>query len=52
MDKEAIEKRLSELRRELERVQANGNALLGAIQDCEYWLAKLKEKEIESAPNE
>jgi hypothetical protein len=38
MSKEAIEKRLVELRKSLEQVQANGNALIGAIQECEYWL--------------
>lgn len=38
MDKEALEKRLAELRKSLEQVQANGNALIGAIQECEHWL--------------
>ena len=41
MDKEAIEQRLAELKKALEQVQANGNALIGAIQESEYWLARL-----------
>lgn len=44
MDKEAIEQRRNELKGQLEQVQANGNALLGAIQDCDYWLAQLAAK--------
>lgn len=45
MDKEAIKKRLAELQKELEQIQANGNAILGAIQDCKYWLAELERME-------
>lgn len=45
MDKEAIAKRLMELRKMLEQVQANGNAIAGAIAECEYWLKKELEKE-------
>ena len=52
MDKEAIEARLAELRKALEQVQAQGNGLVGAIQDCEYWLKKLEEKPEESAKTE
>jgi len=40
--KEAIEKRLVELQKELEQTQANGNAIIGAMQDCRYWLAELE----------
>lgn len=43
MNKEAIEKRISELRKTLEQLQANGNAVIGAIQECEYWLRILAE---------
>jgi len=42
MDKEKLEARLVTLQKELEQIQANGNALLGAIQDCKYWLAELE----------
>ncbi|MCR4308379.1 MAG: hypothetical protein NUV80_07560 [Candidatus Berkelbacteria bacterium] len=45
MNKEALEKRLAELHKMLEQIQANGNATLGAIGECEYWLKQL-EKEV------
>ncbi len=45
MNRESIEKRLAELRQELDRIQANGNALIGAIQDCEYWLSQMDKSE-------
>ncbi len=45
MTVEQIEKRIAELRKNLEAVQANGNALIGAIQDCEYWLSIIAESE-------
>lgn len=56
MDEEALEKRLAELRQSLERIkaegeamleqiQANGNATMGAISECEYWLAVIKDSE-------
>jgi hypothetical protein len=49
MDKDKIEKRLAELRKVLEQIQANGNATLGAIAECEYWLKQLEtEKEQET----
>lgn len=41
MNREAIEQRMSELKSQLEQLRANGNALLGAIQECDYWLARL-----------
>jgi hypothetical protein len=41
MDKEVIEKRISDLRSQLEQVKANGNGLIGAIAECEYWLAQI-----------
>ena len=44
MDKEVIEKRIAELKRSLEQVQANGNALIGAIQENENWLAMMSKE--------
>ena len=41
MNKEAIEARIAELRSQMAAVHANYNALNGAVQDCEYWLAQL-----------
>lgn len=41
MSKEDLEKRIAELRKSLEQIQANGNATLGAIAECEYWLRKI-----------
>ena len=45
MSKEKLEARLVMLRKELEQIQANGNALIGAIAECEYWLKELEPKE-------
>lgn len=45
MTKADIEQRLAELRKSLEQIQANGNALMGAINDCEYWLNRIQEAE-------
>jgi len=51
MDKEAIKARLVELRKDLEQeqarfnqAQANGNAIVGAIQECEHWLSIIKDQ--------
>ena len=54
--REALQDRLSELQRLRERALANVNAISGAIQECEYWLEKLKEdkkkeKKEEELPN-
>lgn len=48
MSKEQLEARLAELRRQLDQIQANGNATLGAIAECEYWLKQLEEAEGET----
>jgi hypothetical protein len=48
MNKEVIGKRLATLKEQLKQIEANGNALVGAIQDCEYWLAELEKAEAES----
>jgi hypothetical protein len=45
MTREQIEARLVELRKESEQLVANINAISGAIQDCEYWLAQLDAEE-------
>ena len=45
MSREQIEKRIAELQKQLEQIQANGNATLGAIAECEYWLKELEPKE-------
>ena len=42
MNKEAIEKRLVELQAALDQTQANGNAIIGAMQECRHWLAELE----------
>lgn len=52
MNKEAVEKRLAELRKMLEQIEANGNATLGAIRECEYWLNKINGADENSAPTE
>ena len=44
MDKLALEQRLAELRANLEQIQANGNATLGAIAEIER-LLKIVEQE-------
>lgn len=52
MDKETIVKHLAQLKAEQDQVQANivqlqanYNAYLGAIQDCEFWLTQLGAEE-------
>jgi len=45
MTKEQIEQRIADLRKQLDQLQANGNAIFGAIQECELWLSKLQEKD-------
>jgi len=45
MSKEKLEKRLAELQTSLKQVEANGNALLGAISECQYWLAQIEQDE-------
>ena len=45
--KEAIEKRILDLRKILEQIHANGNATVGAIAECEYWLKQFEVQELE-----
>ncbi len=39
--KELLEKRLSDLNKQKAEVEANYSAILGAIQDCNYWFSIL-----------
>lgn len=48
ISKEALEARLSELRKILEQIHANGNATVGAITECEYWLREFEGQEPET----
>lgn len=48
MTKEALEKRLAELQTALEQITANGNAAMGAINECRYWLKQLETEKVES----
>ena len=45
MDKEKLEARLLELQQSLKQLEANGNAMLGAIEECKYWLAQIEQTE-------
>ena len=49
MTREMLEARIAELRKVLDQIQANGNATIGAISECEYWLAQLDAQEKENA---
>ena len=51
MNREAVEKRLEELRSSFEQAISNANAIQGAIQDCEYWLKIIEEEAEKSASN-
>lgn len=37
-----IERRAAELRKRAEKLQSDLNAVLGALQDCGYWMEQLK----------
>jgi hypothetical protein len=43
MNKEKLEKRLVELEAQLRQIENNGNAVIGAIQECQYWLAQIEQ---------
>ena len=45
MNKEKLEKRLADLQQTLRQIENNGNATLGAIEECKYWLAQLEQEE-------
>lgn len=42
--KAMIEQRLADYRKDLANLQATVNAISGAVQDCEFWLAELEKK--------
>lgn len=42
MNIEALEKRKQELQAQQAQFIANTNAVSGAIQDCDFWIAELK----------
>ena len=45
MDVASVQARMKTLAADREQLVANINALNGAIQDCEFWLAELKSQE-------
>lgn len=44
MTEQDIQARIKDLQEQAQQMQANLNAIQGAIVDCQYWLAKMKEK--------
>ena len=48
MDKELVQQRLQQLKTEREQMVANIHAYDGGIQDCEYWLSVLDNKNKEA----
>ena len=49
MDKAKIEARLVELGQLVKQMEANGNAALGAIEECRYWLVQLEQDTLSEA---
>lgn len=45
MDKDKIMQRITDLQARQEQLVANLNAVHGAIQECQYWLSQLEQKE-------
>jgi prefoldin subunit 5 len=41
MTREAIERRIEDLKKSRENLISNVNAVTGAIQDCEFWLGQV-----------
>ena len=41
MTEEQIKQRMEMLKQQLEQLKANSNAIMGALQDCEYWLQQI-----------
>ena len=51
MTEEAVRARLAELKAQAQQLRDNLLAVDGAIQDCEFWLAKFKPPESENGSN-
>jgi hypothetical protein len=49
MTKDSVLARKNELDQQRLQYIANLNAVVGAIQDCDYWIAKLDEEERQAA---
>jgi hypothetical protein len=48
MNREQIEARKAELLQTQEQLKANLNAVAGALQDCDYWLAQMAAEELKA----
>ena len=48
--KESIQARIQDLENQKKQMEANANALAGAIQDCQYWLEVVKNAEEAKKP--
>ena len=49
MNKASVEARKEDLQRQREQLVANINAVVGALQDCDYWLSVIEEEERQAA---
>ena len=49
MNEQALEQRKVELKKQLDQVLANANALHGAIQEVDFWIASLEPKKEQEA---
>ena len=45
MNTEIVQKRLDDLKNQKDIMLNNLHGIMGAIQDCEFWLATLKEQQ-------
>ena len=52
MDREKIEARIAELQVMLKQAEANGNAILGAIDECRNWLSLLNSEDTKKADSQ
>ena len=50
MNKEQLIARINQLSQEAEQIKGNLAATIGAIQDCQYWLAELDKPAEETQP--
>jgi len=44
MEAKALEQRKAQLEAQLKQTLANANALQGAIQECDFWIAQLEKQ--------